>query len=61
MGNLMKMCKACNQGAGKHFGSLAEWLTGNPFYGKSLADTFSRAPELPGLSTRTLPAKPLRK
>ena len=44
MGNLMKMCKACNQGAGKHFGSLAEWLTGNPFYGKSLADTFPSGP-----------------
>jgi hypothetical protein len=44
MGNLMKMCKACNQGAGKHFGSLAEWLTGNEFYGQSLADTFPSGP-----------------
>lgn len=38
--NLMKMCKACNQGGAKHFGGMAEWLTANKFYGKSLADTF---------------------
>lgn len=42
--NLMKMCKACNQGAGKHFGGLIEWLIGNPFYGKTLADTFPSGP-----------------
>jgi hypothetical protein len=42
--NLMKMCKACNQGAGKHFGGLAEWLIGNPFYGKTIADTFPSGP-----------------
>jgi hypothetical protein len=40
LNNLVKMCKACNQGAGKHAGGLAEWLAGNRFYGPAFAATF---------------------
>lgn len=44
MGNLIKMCKACNQGEGKHGGDLRTWLAKNPFFGQAFADKFATGP-----------------